>query len=417
MILLLSFLLLGRDEVSDQIAKLRETTDLSQQYPIANQIQNAVKAGHVDLLHKEIDAGPPAIRPHLIRALGRINTRDSIAALKALCQKHEIASRVEAALYLRNLGDDSAMKAVPALLPLAKTEEDKRQILYKLNGYYGLGPEAVAAILQFLQDEKGVNLRRTAVQMLGTFPKEPTALAALRKLAGDPADPLRHEALAAGIRAKDEKALEDGLAALEEGKVEASAVYSLLAAIQSTGNRTVLPRLRAFLEKTSEVNTRVAIIRALAGLRDADAVPLLTKLAEDENASVAKAAATALLEVDRKGNAEVARKMAADPNPLARIEAAEALLKQDNPEGYKGLKAELELKQSAYRSRVILALGQARRKESVEMLLPYIDDPDPAVGPNARRSLLQVLAALHPYLKFDDKASAEKIRAWWEKNR
>jgi HEAT repeat protein len=161
----------------------------------------------------------------------------------------------------------------------------------------------------------------------------------------------------------------------------------------------------------------VAIIRALAGLRDADAVPLLTKLAEDENASVAKAAATALLEVDRKGNAEVARKMAADPNPLARIEAAEALLKQDNPEGYKGLKAELELKQSAYRSRVILALGQARRKESVEMLLPYIDDPDPAVGPNARRSLLQVLAALHPYLKFDDKASAEKIRAWWEKNR
>ncbi len=413
---LLIALLAPRDEVTDLIAKLRAASDPGSRYTHANAIERAVKPGHVPLIHKEIDAGPGQIRPHLIRVLGRIGTKEAMAALRACLQKHEFGARAEAACQLKNLDDDSGMKLLPAFLAKVQTEEEKREILYKLYGFYIDGPTAIPALLQFLQTEKNENLRRQAIQVLSSH-KDPAAAAALRKIAADAAEPLRYEGLAAVIRTGDEAALEEALRALEGDKVDARSTFTVLGAIENSGQKSVLPRLRALLEKSADSTLRSYLIRSLARMKDEKAVPLLSKLVEDKDVSVSRAAIQALIDLAGKAQVDLLRKVAAEGDSYNRLEAAEALLLLDNPEGYAGIKAELASGRSGYRTQAVLLLGRVRRKESVDLLLPLLDDSDAQTAKYARQSLLQVLPALFPYLNFDDKAPVETIRTWWGKHR
>lgn len=419
MIALLLLALAARDEVSDLIAKLRAAPDVSQRYQLSNQLSSVVKPSHVPLLAKEADAGPPPVRVLLIHALARIGTKDAVAVLRTLSQKYDLLSRAEAAEQLRWLDDETALPILLALLPKAQTPEEKRAVLSGLfGGFYGeASPEVVRALAKFLESEKAEELRREALYSLGNQ-KDPSTLPALRKIAADQNDSLRLDALAQLIRRGDDEALEQGLLALEGGKSKGSGPLTVLNAIENSGNRTALPRLRDLAEKSTDRLLRSSVIRTLASMKDDKSIGLLSKLSEDPDATVSRAALEGVIRLAGKAQVDLLRRVATDGDSAKRLEAAEALLQLDLREGFDGVKAELAgAGQAYYRTRAVTILSHVRRKEAVDLLLPLLDDADENVKRVARGAVQTTLTALFPYLKFDATASPDKLRAWWDKNR
>lgn len=417
MIALILALAAVQEDVPGLIKQLREAPDLSARYRTASLLERSVKPQDFRVLVQAIDAGPEDVRPFLIRALAGIPDGHAKAKLQQLCKTHGIPSRAEAAYQLRRFDNDlSGMKLLPGMLQEAESDGDKRAVLQKLYGTYGAGKEGVDALVAFLGREADRNLRRYALQVLGTYRDDAAASAALRKLADDGQEELRREALAQLIRLGDAKALEEGFAALEADEVDVLSAYQIVNAIQGRRDPAHLPRLRKLLERAADATLKTALIRALAYMKDKEAVPLLQKLEQDENDAVAKAAISALLQIEGKSNPGLLQRASEGGDPLQQLEAAEKLLELDRPEGYEAIrKLVAPGTTSGYRQRAVLALGIARRRESVEILLPLLDDSDAAVAKSAKTTLVSILTGLHPYLKFDEEASPEAIRAWWKK--
>ncbi len=414
--LFLAAALLAADDAADRIAEVRSAGDVAQRYRAAAALAGAVRPTHVPLLVREIDAGPADLRPFFIRALARIRDDRSKEALQGLCRRHEVASRAEAAYALRLYGDDPvARQVLPALLEEASGDEEKMAVLNKFFGGHGSCPEYTRALTKFIGKEGTQHLRRQAIYMLGTH-KGPEAAEALRKVADDEKDELRHDALAQLIRTGDAAALERGLAALEEGRVGPIAVHQLVNAIQILNNRDALPRLRTALEKAADPSVKIAIMRTLAAMKDEKAVPLFRKLEEDENPSVSKAASSALIQVEGRAGVDLVRKATGGDDPDLQVEAAEKLLHLDKPEGFKAIRAVLE-SGSPFRHRAVSILSGVHRAESVDILVGLLEDKDAQVASSARQAVIAVLSSLYPYLKFAPGAPASTIRDWWSKNR
>ena len=416
MIALLALVLAARDEVSDQIARLRAAVDASARYQAGHAVERAAKPAHVPLLLKEIEAGPLHVRKHLIPAVARIGTKDAVAGLRALCAKHELLSRLEAAEQLRWMDDELGMKTLVALLPRAETDEEKREALHAMHGGFSEGGEAVPALAKFLEKEKNADLRRIAVDALGSH-KDPAVLPALRRLAADAKDPNRLDALAELVQKGDDPALEEALRALEAGGTETLATYRLVNAIEMSGKRSVLPRLRALLETSTDRTVRTSLIRALATLKDDKAIPLLSKLADGDDSAVTREALEAVIRLAGRSQLDLLRKVSQDGDSLRRLEAAEALLQLDLKEGLEAVKAELQSSTTSYRHQAVNILSRVRSKESIELLLPLLDDKTEYVRSSAKSAVVASLGTLFPYLRFDPDASPEKLRAWWEKHR
>jgi HEAT repeat protein len=152
-------------------------------------------------------------------------------------------------------------------------------------------------------------------------------------------------------------------------------------------------------------------------LKDDKSLALLTKLSEDPEEGVARAATEAIIKLAGKGQLDLLRKASQEGDGLRRIEAAEALLELDRPEGFTGLKAVLDSGKPFERLRAVTAVGHARRKESVDLLIELLEDKDETVRAQARQGIVAVLGALFPYLRFETNSPPEKLRAWWIKNR
>lgn len=417
MIALLLALAAARDEVTDLIAKLRAAGSLTAQYQVVNKLEDAVKPQHLGVLLREIEAGPAAIRPHLIRGIAAISGADVLPALRELARKHDLAARAEAAYRLTTYDDDLGYKVLGELLPKAQTDEEKRTVLSHLTGFSGEGAEAVAALGVFLGVEKKDALRRLAVQALASFRRDPGVLPVLKKIMADAADPQRLDAMAELVRRGDDEGLEQALKTLEDAVAGPQAASTLLNAIERSNKKAALPRLRDLLEKSPDKVLRTSVIRALTEMKDDKALGTLVKLSEDKDEMVSRAATEAIIKLAGKAQLDLLKKASAEGEGPRRLEAAEALLQLDRPEGFEGIKAELESGKSYNRPRAVQILQNARRKESVDILITLLEDPDAALRKQAHTAVLAVLETLFPYSRFDAKAPPEKIKAWWTKNR
>ncbi len=224
--------------------------------------------------------------------------------------------------------------------------------------------------------------------------------------------------LAAQIRQGDEAALEQALKALEEGKVtHKPTLVALLNAIVVSGQKWALPRLREMLDKATDQYAKLQLISALGRMGDQKSQGVLIRLGEEKDEPVALAAIQALINLTGRSQIEYLKKMLAHESVQRRLLAADALLQLDVLEGYKVLGPELEKGALAIKVRVIGILGSSRRKESVDLLLVAMEDPEEKVSAPARTTLIRVLAALHPYLRFDGSAPLDKIKGWWKENR
>ncbi len=415
MIALLLLAMVPRDEVTDLIARLRAAPE-AQQYTLAAQLAPLVKLSHLPLLAKETDAGPENLRPYFIRAIGRVGGREAQTVLRGLCMRNDFASRAEAAAQLTRLQDDFGPKALLELLPKATADSEKIAVLGHL--YAGTAPsgDAVPVLIKFLEKETVDVVRRQAIRVLCSH-KDAAVTPAVRKIAADPKDSARYEALAELIRRGDDAAIEDALKGLEDGKTDLSGTFQVLNAIEQANKKALLPRLRDMLEKSEDRMLRTALMRTLATMKDDKSLPLLTKLSEDKDPQVAKVAMESVIRLSGRGQMETLRKAADDSDPLKRLEGAEALLQLDSPEGWTVLRSALESGNISAKSRVLSILSTLRRKEALDILVTMLDDPQDYVKETARTSMVSTLNALYPYLKFDYKAPPDKLRAWWDKNR
>jgi HEAT repeat protein len=413
MIVLLLLALTLRDEVTDLIAKIRAAPE-SQQHALAIQLGPIAKLKHLPQLAKEADAGPEALRPHFIRAIARIGGEEAKTVLRGFCLRHDITSRAEAALQLSRLQEDVGSKPLLELLPKATTDLEKQVVLNYLAGR-GADPEIIPPLLKFLEKESADAPRRSAVRLLCTF-KDAAVLPAVRKIAADPKDGGRYDALAELIRRGDDAAIEEALKGLEELKVDFTSIFQVLGAIEQANKREALPRLREILEKTADRNLKTSIIRTLGTMKDDKALPLLTKLLQDPDPAIAKIANETIVRLSGRDRSDAFRK-AGEADPLRKLDGADALIQADAPEGWAAVRAALESGNTTAKLRAVTILSGVRRKEAVEILVTLLDDPTESVRTSARSSMISTLAALYPYLKFDYQAPADKLKLWWEKNR
>jgi HEAT repeat protein len=414
--ILLLLLLPARDEVTDQIAKLRAAADDVGRYRAVSALNGAVKPAHVPILVREVEAGPPAVRPHLIRVLAAIDHKDVPAALRTFALKHEVASRAEAAYHLAQTGEPQGTQILAALLAKAEADDDKRAVLSHLWGLFSEGGEVSAALSAFLDREKKEELRKLAIRALA-YQKDASVLPALRKIAAKADDPSRSEAIAELVRRGDDEAMDQAFELLEAVKGGFASLYTLLNAIERANSKAALPRLRKLLEETPDQGLRAELIRTLADLKDDKSLAAIAKLTGDMDPAVARAATEAIIKLSGKGQLDLLKKAAGESQGTGRVEACAALLQLDRPEGFEGLKAELESGNVSSRYWVLQALSKIHRKESVDLLLPLLDASEEPVRQQSRRAVLQSLESLFPYVRFNPDAPADKLRAWWTKNR
>ncbi len=427
--LALSFL---ADEFADAVKKLRAAADLTARYAAEGELGRAMKPAQVPLAVKEVDTGPADLRPHFIRAIRTCGGKEAIAALKGLLARHEMKSRVEAAYALKILGDDEALKALPAELARpGLTAADKLAIVTYLYPYYNESKEAIAALRKLVASEKDLELRQRALAALVSH-KDAESAPTLWKIADDASDALSAEALGALIKLGDADAIERGLQAIEKGKLKTLDLYQLIYALQAAGGRDIAARLRAVLEASADVSVRMALINALAALKDAKSIGMLVKLADDKNTSVADAAVTALVELAGKSQIELFRKLLKHETMTRRLKAAEALVSLDDPTGIPVLVEALSEKLAYYRQRGVTGLGALRVPDVIEPLISALGDEDQSVRTAAAAGVVGALKQLYPYKRFDlkdvgydalkDDAEARKkavakVQEWWGKNK
>jgi HEAT repeat protein len=414
MIVLLLLALAPRDEMTDLIARLRATPE-AQQYTLGIQLGPLAKLSHLPLLAKEADAGPDNLRPFFIKAIGRVGGEEAKTVLRGLCMRNDFNSRAEAATQLTRLQDPAGRTVLLELLPKATTDADKAVVVGRLYSAPSDSGDAVPVLIRFLEKETVDALRRTALRALSSY-KDPAALAVVRKIAADPKDTARFEAMAELIKRGDDPALEDAVKALESQKLDLSSLYSILNGIEAGNKRSVLPRLRDLLEKSEDRNLRMGLMRTLGTMKDDKALPLLTKLSQDQDATIAKIANESIVRLSGRAQSDAFRK-ADDSDPLRKLDGAEALIQADAPEGWAAVRAALEGGSTTVKLRAVSILSGVRRKEAVEILVTLLDDPTESVRSFARTSMISTLTALYPYLKFDYQAPADKLKLWWEKNR
>lgn len=415
MIALLFALLAARDDLTDLVLAFRAAAPADQPR-IGYSFGQYAKPTHVPLLFKEADAGPANARLYFILALGRVGSADAKEALRELCQRHEPVSRADAATQLAYHKDDFGLKIVVSLLLKMESDNDRIAVVARLAGGNCESPEAARGLIQFLEKEKRADIRRMALRTLGSV-KDPSVAVALRKVASDAQDPTRYDAMAYLAQKGDEAALESSLKALETEKLDVNTSYQILLSVQILNKRSELPRLRELADKSSDPSLRMYIAQFLGWMKDDKAAAVLTRLAEDSNPAVAKAASDALLQVGGQGQEERVKAAAQDADSRKRLAAAEAMLQLDKMEGLDEVKTGLADGDSNDRRKAAMILADVHRRQAVEILLSLLDDSEEIVRTQSRRGLLSALGALYPYLRFDAKASPEKLRAWWAKNK
>lgn len=420
MIALLLAVLVARDELTDLVERIR-AADEKDQARLAVQLPALAKPDHLPQLVQETEDGPEALRPYFLRAIGRVGNDAARSALQEFTQRFNLETRAEAAGQLRMLQDPEGPKAAVRLLPHAQTNPEKTAVLRQLGGGTPIDcPDAVPALARFLEKETGEELRRLAIRTIGTY-KDEAVLAPLRTAAKASADPARFLAIAELVRRGDEPALNDALKGLEDQKVDRDSLNPLVSAIEQANRPAALPRLRALLEKTGDRDLKIALLRALATLKDESSAALMTKLSTDADPAVAKVAAESIVRLGLQQKAETIRKAAApvntDSDALRKLDAVETLLQSDSPEGWAALRAALQGGSAAVRARALFILYPLRRREALDLLVPLLEDPSENNRSLAKTAIVSTLTALYPYQKFSYEVPADKLKLWWEKNR
>jgi len=192
------------------------------------------------------------VRMHAAKALGRIAEARAVPALVPLLQDKVKAVREEAGTALARLG--------PAALPVLVEALGHAEWLVRLHAVEALGktksPEAVAALLQLLFNDRDSSLKEDAVRALGEIGHVSAVEFLLTAMKEPGLRPLVAEAL---------------------GKIgDAKAVPALVAVVEGTSQPDLSRVVTGCGDKwTEEMAVQTAATKSLGQIRDASTIPVL----------------------------------------------------------------------------------------------------------------------------------------------
>ncbi|MEU6142788.1 HEAT repeat domain-containing protein [Streptomyces sp. NPDC047081] len=329
------------------------------------------------------EAGPGR-REAAVKGLGRIGRPEHSAHLVRATRDPEPAVRAAAAQALGRIGDrDAGAQTLPALMadedPIVRRRASRAAIRLALDG-----EAATEAFRQLLRDPDH-HLRINALEALRTL-GTPGDIPALVRLLGDP-DPavwgradglVRKHKRDPAVEAEVVRAAREGT-----GPARARALDMLPARCNARLHDSLLDALR---DECPQV--RIAAARRLARTgEDSAADALATALADERDP---EAAGWLLNLLGRLGDRRVTGLAArwlhhAEAGPAA----AHALGAVDTPEAAARLRAVLDDRtlSGPTRAAAAMAVGESGARHAVWLLLPLLDDADPALRAGAMEGL------------------------------
>ena len=287
----------------------------------------------VELLIAALADSSPAVRAAAAFGLGRLRqaraTGPLLTLARAAAPEQQGDPEMEAVTALARIGGDSGASAIQALIDLAAPGQPVSVVVSQaILESWRLGPRAAVPLLVRFATDPDAVVRWRVIYTLGrtrALPGVPVVLNALQD-----ADPRVRAIAARGV----------------------NAVLTDSARLERRG---VTARLQALLGDR-DPQVRVNALRALATFRDSTLASAVASLASDADVNVAVQAETTLgagggriavealrsrlaspvfalrrqaviglAQADTAAGAEAARALASDPDPLARLVAAEAL--------------------------------------------------------------------------------------------
>jgi len=246
------------------------------------------------------------VRVSVVRALGTYPTKANLT-VSPLCEalQDENVQVVSWAAYSLGLMEQGGKSAVPALVALFRKQDVERrsaalQALSSLGQHAG---DSVALLMESVRDKGFKEQWPGILQTIGSIgPGAHQAVSGLTELLQDKAYlPLRvHITEALG---RIGKSASPGIPAIldllktDDDELQRAAVYAL-GQIRD-GRKAVIDTLITLLDEKFHIDLRIAAADALGqiGSQATAAVPALTRLSEDQNAKVRKAARGALVRI------------------------------------------------------------------------------------------------------------------------
>ena len=294
-------------------------------------------------------------------------------------------------------------------------------------------PTFQALVRSWVRPEADAALLRSALTYLFSVKDRGTAENLKGFLAEGKTAPQAKAFFAAFLVAGGDRGAGKALAeALSTEKVPLSAYYTITRFLKQGPRppREVMEALLSLLKEEKRAFFLTSIMEVFEKFPFRPALPVLRKLLEDDNPTVARSAFDALAAFPGALGPAALRRLLTSKNPDRRLLAADTLRRMDDPSGLEAV-LELARRRGPHRERAMEVLAKFRANKAVPPLIEALDDPDQAVRRTAFYGLRTILTTLFPYRRLDlsstgydpsapaakRRAGAALIRAWWEKNK
>ena len=294
--------------------------------------------GALPALRLLVGSSDRAVQLKALEALAGIEAGVDVSFARKLLRSKDKDVAVRAAEVLARHGDGSGVKL---LLPLLDSK-DAAELLRGLDALAPVaGADAVAAVARFFKEPErmGADVVRRALEIRYRA-KDPTLVQALRTLRR--AENLPLQALAIYYLGLVERGR--ALPSLHEDLFHGDGGVRLAVAeaLGRIGHRESIPHLKRALDNARDPKMRVAVVRALAAIKDKDVVPIVSFLVTDPDPEVRKWAIIALTRVQHR-DAVTSLRIAVqqDRSEDTRAEAVKAIMLLDKNEGITAFRSSL----------------------------------------------------------------------------
>jgi HEAT repeat protein len=251
-------------------------------------------------------------------ALGKIGDRRAFEALLELIGRSDAAVRQAAVSAINSLGHpEMAGRAVELL---RDQDPHVRESAVKIAGYFGY-PQCVELLLERCHDEEE-SVRRAAIEHI-PYLEDPRAVEALRQAIENETPRVRAAAAAAFSHMESSVALPYLLAALNDE--DAWVRYFAARSIGLQSHTESLEALARLAESDPASQVRIAAIEALSQIGGPRAVAVLARLAEADDADLARAALRSLGQIGHPDALQLLVETLRSPDSARRVEALKAL--------------------------------------------------------------------------------------------
>ncbi|MBI1976160.1 MAG: HEAT repeat domain-containing protein [Candidatus Omnitrophica bacterium] len=373
--------------------------------------ESALRLGHlrvkeavdalIDLASQDQES---VVRRSAVWALGAIEDARAIPTLVAALGEEDVSLRIDAINALKNFKE----AAVPGLLK--GIEHEKKEI--RSGAAYVLGEMkaavAVELLMQLVQQDKEISVRREAVRALGAI-GDARALPALVAALGDSDSSVRSDARNA-VKNFKEAAIPELINGLKSSNVQVRlASISLLTDLKAAA---AVESLAQLVQQDKEVSVRRAVVSALAAIGGVEVLPALVNALGDTDFSVRNDARSAVKDFKEAAIPALINGLKND-NVQVRLASISLLTELKTPAAVEPLMQLVQQdKEISVRRAVVTALGAIGDARAISALVIVLGDEEYFVRSDAWSQLQKFKEAAIPELLKGLNHEKALIREW-----